>query len=117
MSEAVENVILLPRFSAFAGATTFYTAPMNVRDYSQAILQYVHSGAIGAIGPTVNVFVEESPDLEIWNEIGSSLNTGLMETRDFAYEWIRMKLVVSGSDQKLVAFTCWCVGGFVLRHT
>src|SRR5262249_28274827 len=97
----------------FAGATSFYTAPMNVREYARAMFTYTACGGLGASGPTVVVTVQESADLEIWTDIGSDINTGSPNERDFQFEWIRIKLAVSGSDP---CFTCWCVGDFVHRH-
>lgn len=113
MSEAVDKILLIPRYTAFAGAGTFLTAPMNVREYSRVLATFEEAGALGASGPTVLVYIEESPDLEIWNEIGDSINDHETDTREFQFEWMRLKLVVSGSDP---GFTCWCVGDFVRRH-
>jgi hypothetical protein len=113
MEGPVERIILLPRYTSFAGTGTFHTAPVNVRPYSRATVNYVETGALGSIGPEVDVRVEESADLEIWEEIGGNLNSGEPETREFRFEWIRLKLAVTGSDP---GFTCWCVGDFVLRE-
>jgi hypothetical protein len=113
MQAVVDKVLLIPRYTSFAGATTFLTPPMNVRDYSHANVTFVEAGALGAIGPGVTVTVQESPDLEIWNDIGSSINNGDTNEQAFQFEWIRLKLVVTGTDP---CFTCWCVGDFVRRH-
>lgn len=113
MEAVVDKVLLIPRFTAFAGVTTFMTPPMNVRDYSRANVTFQIAGALGAIGPAVVVTMQQSADLEIWSDIGGNLNNGDTNERDFQFEWIRLKLVVSGSDP---CFTCWCVGDFVRRH-
>src|SRR5688572_5950350 len=94
--EVVEKIILLPRYTSFAGAGTFRTAPMNVRDFGQVIATYTKVAYIGTSGPVVNVYFEQSPDLEIWAEIGSAISDGIPTTVEFSYEWIRVKLVVSG---------------------
>lgn len=113
MPDAVDKMILIPRFTAFAGVGTFLTAPMNVREYSRVLASFVVAATIGSSAPGVAVVVQESADLEIWTDIGGDLNGAGTATRDFGFEWIRLKLVVTGTGP---AFTCWCVGDFVRRH-
>ena len=113
MDGAVDQIILLPRFSSFGGAGTFLGAPMNVREYGRAILTCVKAGALGSTPATLAASVQESADLEIWTDIGSALTDGVPGERAFRFEWIRMKYVVVGTDPGV---TCWCVGDFVQRH-
>jgi len=113
MEAAVDKMILLPRYTSFAGVGTFLTSAMNVRDYSHVNVTYVTVGALGSTPPTVTVYLQESPDLEIWNDIDADINDGNTDTRNFRFEWTRLKLVMTGADP---GFTCWCVGDFVRRH-
>ena len=112
MEAMVEKVLLLPRYTSFVGAGTRLTQPMNVRAYASAIVTFTFVAGLGA-GPTVLISLQESPDLEIWTDVGDTLAHGTPESRTFKFEWIRLKLVISGTDP---AFTCWCVGDFVLRE-
>lgn len=114
MEANVDRIILLPRFTSFAGEGTFLTAPLNVRQYGRAILYYAHVAALGASGTDVDVVVQQSPDLEIWADIGDPLGHDASEERGFRFEWIRLKLVVTGLDP---GFTGWCVGDFVRRES
>lgn len=113
MQATSERVVLIPRYSSYAGAGTFLTPPMNVRDFESANFIYTLSGALGVIGPTVTVEVEESPDLSLWYPIGAALFSGDVESRSFQFEWMRLKITLSGADP---AFTCWCVGDFIRRR-
>jgi hypothetical protein len=113
MQEVVDKVLLLPRYTSFAGATSFYTAPMNVREYARAIFTYTACGGLGSTPPTVVVKIEQSADLEIWTEVAPDINVGGPVELAFKFEWMRIKLTVSGSDP---CITCWCVGDFVYRH-
>lgn len=112
MEAVVDKLILLPRFTTFAGATTFETPPMNVRGYGEALIDLQLAGAIGAPAAALVVEVQESPDLGIWRDIGT-LVSGTTTSVTFAFEWIRLKITVSGADP---AVTCWCVGNFIRRQ-
>jgi hypothetical protein len=113
MQTTVEKVILIPRFTSYAGANTFLQAPMNIREYESAVFLYQLVATIGTIGPSITVKVQESPDLSIWYDAGPALVSGDPETRTFRFEWIRLHIEMSGTDP---GFTCWCVGDFVRRR-
>jgi hypothetical protein len=108
----VDKLILLPRFTTFAGATTFETPPMNVRGYGQALLDLMVAGRLGAPPAGLAVTVQESPDLGIWQGVGT-LVPGATTEVSFSFEWMRLTITVSGPDP---AVTCWCVGNFVRRQ-
>jgi len=112
-TQVAQQVILLPRFTAIAGEGSFLTAPLNVRAYAYAMFHFTVVSGLGATPPTVEVFVEHSPDLEHWEAIGDALDIGEPSLRDFSFEWVRLRIEVSGDDP---AFTCWCVGEFVVRE-
>ena len=113
MNDAVDKILLLPRYTSFAGAGTFLTAPMNVRAYGQAIVTFYETAALGTSWPAVAVYIDDSPDLEIWNEPDAGLGINTPTTVEFRMEWIRMRVVVGSGDPGV---TCWCVGDFVRRH-
>lgn len=112
MEAVVDKLILLPRFTTFAGATTFETPPMNVRGYGQALIDLMLVGALGSPAAALAVEVQESPDLGIWRDIGT-LVSGSTTNVVFSFEWVRLKVTVSGADP---AVTCWSVGNFIRRQ-
>ena len=112
MEPTVDKIILLPRFTSFAGSGTFLTAPMNVRAYHEALIQFDVVATLGTTGPTISACVQESPDLEYWQDIGPALTHNDSVPKAFRFEWIRLKVTVSGADP---GFTGWCVGNFVRR--
>lgn len=112
MEQVVDKIILLPRFSSFAGEATFYTAPNNVRGYGEASLVLAMVGGLGT-GISFVVQVQESPDLEIWDDNGPPLSITDPTDVTFRFEWMRLKIALSATDP---AVTCWCVGNFVRRE-
>lgn len=112
MTEVVDRILLVPRYSSLAGAGTFYSAPILVRDYGQANFYFAKVAALGSPAALLEVVVEESPDLEIWESIGSPLTLDAPDVREFRFEWIRMRMTVGGADPGV---TCWCIGEFVRR--
>lgn len=112
MEPVVDKLILLPRFTTFAGATTFETPPMNVRAYGFALIDLALAGALGSPLAGLSVAVEESPDLGIWQLVGT-LAPGSATQVAFAFEWMRLKVTVTGTDPVV---SCWSVGNFVRRQ-
>jgi len=110
MNDAVEKILLLPRFTSFAGSGPFYTAPMNVRAYRKAILDAWSGQGIGADTSTATITAEESTDLGVWTDVVTS-DDGIGV--DFSMEWMRLKIVLTGANP---ANTVWAVGNFVLRE-
>ena len=109
MNDQTDQVLLIPRYTSMAGDV--YTAPINVRSYSEAQISVWRSGGLDGIGAS-DVIVQESPDLEHWSDNGSTIGTVAGETTDsrgFRLDWMRLK--VSGDP-----LTYWAVGNFVRRQ-
>ena len=112
MEADVDKLILLPRFTTFAGATTFETPPLNVRQYGIAYVDLTIAGALGSPAADATVVVQESPDLGYWREV-ATLVEGDATQAVFSFEWMRLTITVSGTDPALVL---WCVGNFIRRR-
>ena len=112
MNDVATKLILLPRFTTFAGAGEFATPPLNVRVYRAALIDLGVAGALGSPAATVTVVVQESPDLAHWEDL-TTLVVGDATEAGFGFEWMRLLITVAGSDP---AVTCWSVGTFLHRH-
>lgn len=110
----VQKIVLLPRFTTFSGARTFYSAPINVRAFASAdIVTWIGNGV--GTAPTFTLVVEQSPDLKIWTPLATFSPTPETEadlTVNFGPEWVRLAITLAGADP---GFTGWCVGDFVTR--
>ena len=123
MSGTVQKVVLLPRFTTFVGAGDFLTAPVNVRQFAQGLIS-VWRGRESVV-PGLDDFtvtLQESPDLEIWNDVASLVpdaNEELSATADFDLEWVRLKINLSldGSPAQEPSVTCWAVANLVPRES
>ena len=113
-TEVVDQVIVLPRYTSFVGAGPFFTGAVNVRPYGSGIFAFMQVAGLGSPVAVAAATVQGSPDLEIWDDIGSPLATGDTDTRAFPYEWIRLKVALTGG---VLGATCWCVVDLVRRET
>lgn len=117
MSEVVQKVLLLPRFSSFVGAGPFYTAPMNIRTYQKAFITGWRGTGVGPSPGTATITIQESTDLGVWIDnavaIGPPVNSEVTQEVVFSLEWMRLKIDLTGS---FAAMTMWAVGNFVARE-
>lgn len=115
----IDRIVLLPRYSALVGATTFKLAPIWIRPYGSIVVAAARgTGLGGSGGASVTFALQQSPDLEIWSDLGT-LSPGAGDSGEVASEftltmdWLRVKATVSGSDPGV---TCWAVADLVPRH-
>lgn len=111
------SLVLLPRFTTLAGATTFRTVPVDVSSYGGAQFQ-VWRGPFrtssGTPTPTFKVQFEESLDTQSWAlgpSIPGTYDVGEYETKFFSYSfrlrWFRLAVIVAGTGPLV---TCWAEG-------
>jgi hypothetical protein len=105
IGEAVP-LVLVPRFSSFAGANTFTTAALRVSDYATANVALWR-------GPlktgTFSAQFEVSHDGQDWDPEGTAITTADDSTErsmTLTKRWLRLKIVLTGD----AAITCWCTG-------
>jgi hypothetical protein len=114
------RLILLPRYTALHGAMTVYTPPLSVKDFASAIFTAWKSTGLGATPADVSFQIQQSTDLGIWVDLGSSFTPAsagaeIAVEREFTLEWIRLKAVV-GTGATNPGITAWVVGAFVPRE-
>lgn len=117
MQQPVSRIILLPRYTAFAGATTFTGAPIWVRPYAQLILSLWRGSGLGS-DAALQLQLHQSPDLESWSTLGSpiapSANQETTQPFSLGADWIKFRVDVTGSDPGI---TSWAVADLVPRHS
>ena len=112
MAGALTPVVMLPRYSTYAGETTFTTIAMDVSPYQRAILG-VWRGIL--VGTDFEVTCEESADQEDWTVCDGTnaedFDPGEEDegpvTATLRKRWFRLKIVLTGTDPQV---TCWAVG-------
>ena len=113
MDDATTTFVLLPRYTSFAGATTFACAPINARAFPLASLTLWRGGGVAV--DDVDFVLEGSQDLQEWEELVAVTPDDDDETlRDVELdrEWIRLTVTVNGTDPTVCA---WALGEFVKR--
>ncbi len=112
-------LVLLPRYTAYAGAADFTTIGMEVSDYSKAIVNCWRGPIIGTAGTFAVVF-EESTDQLTWSTCTSGsggdpgLNTEAQYKPELNKRWFRIKVTVGGTN---AAVNCWAIGYLERRES
>lgn len=108
---------LIPRYTTYAGASTFRTLPMDVSPFESAIVNVWMGTAVGTT-PLVTVVFEESTDLDGWATCagGSSFtplaNSEVQKTITLSRRYLRISVTLSGTG---VAATLYALGYLVAR--
>lgn len=115
---SVQKVVLVPRFSTFAGHYKFRSAPVNVRDMAKADLTAWRSPV--GLGQDVGFHLEESIDLIVWTTVADSTLAPLANAEettscDLEMPWIRSVVDVQDPGGDGCVVTCWLVGNFTMR--
>lgn len=114
-------VVMLPRYSTYAGAEDFVTIAMDVTAYVTATLNVWRAALVGT-SPTFAIAFEESTDQNNWTACTVSpastpdpgADTETQYTVTLAKRWFRVKVTLGGTDP---VSTCWCVGFFEERES
>jgi hypothetical protein len=115
MAGELVPLVMLPRYTTLAGASTFTTIAMDVTDYQTAILNIWRGRLI--TDTTFAVTCEESTDQETWSTCAgtnvSAYDPG-QETEGQASatikkRWFRVKVVLATTGDPPHA-SCWAVG-------
>jgi hypothetical protein len=116
MAGELVPLVLIPRYTTYAGATSFETIGMDITEYEQAILSFWRGAGVGMTSVTITC--EESIDQLNWTTCGGgpfsdpgASTEGQFEPT-FSKRWFRIKLTLAGSGPVL---TCWCIG-FLMRR-
>ena len=122
MAGELVPLVMLPRYSTFAGATTFTTIAMDVTEYSKAILN-VWRGPM-SVGDGFALRCQESTDGTNWSDcvpvspttwpVDPGADTEAQYEAELRKRWFRVELIVTGSDPTV---SCWAVGFLERRES
>ena len=120
MAGELVPLVLLPRYTTYAGADTFTSIGMDVTPYSKAIVNVWRGNLIGTSG-TVGVTLQESTDQTNWTTCtGTSPDFDPGADTEDQYEatlnkrWFRIKVTTTGTN---VAVTCRAIGFLEMRES
>jgi hypothetical protein len=116
MLESTVPVVLLGRFSTFAGGGTFTTLPVNVVACETAMI-HVWRGRIGPTS-TFAFALEESNDGTVWTVLTSGdpgTETEVLMTATLTKAYVRAAVTLTDPTEVPVA-TCYAVGELLLRR-
>lgn len=105
-------LVLLPRYTTYAGADDFVTVGMDVSRYSKASVSVWRGKLIGA-SPTIAFSFEESMDQLNWTTCTNGAaddpgqDTEELYTPTLTKRWFRIKVALGGTSP---IGTCWAVG-------
>lgn len=105
-------LVLVPRFSTYAGATEFVTIAMDVTQYQNAIVNAWRAVLLGT-SPTFLMELQESSDQVNWTTCtgGTGFDPGqtteVQKNAELNKRWFRIKVILTGTG---VVATCWAVG-------
>ena len=111
--------VMVPRFSLYVGAGSYYTQPIVASPYSRITLDFWNGNLIGTAAPTVAVSFQEANDPADFQDcVGGpwSVPSGPGESQfvaDLSMSWFQFGVIVAGTD---AGVTCWAQGLFELRE-
>jgi len=113
----VDVIVIFPRHTTLVGTTALYSAPMNLRAYSEGFLTGWQGTGLGTTPATVTFTPQKSADLETWFDEDpfspASANAEVTSEIGITLPWARVKAVVSGADPGV---SIWLLGEFVRRE-
>ena len=130
MAGEIVPLVMIPRFTTYAGHASFVTTPMefitvplDVAKYSRAVLTVFRGPLVGATEPTPATFslvFETSHDGVAWFELHTPITTASDTTNldlvlDRRWFRVRVGITVSSAPASKGAITCWAAGSLVSR--
>jgi hypothetical protein len=126
MAGKLEPLVLLPRFSSFAGRSFYTTPPLEVAAFAQAVVT-VWRGILGPSGGggQVEFTFLESSDGVVWTACGGTNASGdpgeeaeYVARATLTKRWLRLRvnLTSAAPQQNNLQLTCWAVGNLVRRE-
>jgi len=120
MAGELVPLVMMPRYTTLAGASTFTTIAMDVTQYQTAILN-VWRGRLITSG-TFACTCEESTDQDTWSDCAGTNTVSYDPTQEtegqvsatLKKRWFRLRIVLGGTDSQA---TLWAVGFLEQRET
>jgi len=103
MQGTMVPVVLIPRFTTYAGEADYESAPVDVTAFDRLVVEYSCTPVTG--GGTVTCEFQDSHDATTWFTLDSRTATGDVRV-DLSRRWLRVVVRVGPSQ----GLTCWCSG-------
>ena len=120
MEPVVVPIVLIPRFTTFAGLNTnFRTHAIAVTEY-ESIEVFVWRGDLDDPGWSVTFEVEESMDQQTWTTVLSaspSATTELRATGTLTKSYIRANFTMAGNSGDFPICTAYATGNLIRRRS
>lgn len=118
MANIRDRIILIPRYTTYAGASSFTTEPLNVSAYESGDVLFWLGKIVGpAPGNSgVTVRFEESSDQMSWTLCGGTSTATLTPSSEwqftptFTKAWFRLKITLNTADANEPVATCYATG-------
>jgi len=118
----VEPLVMIPRFTTYAGHNTgsdaFSSVPLDVSRFSNMTVTFWRGPLLlGGGSPTFSAQFESSHDADTWFAEGAAITTTSTISKveiDLDRRWLRVTISLSGNPGDPMAITCWAVGS--LEH-
>jgi hypothetical protein len=109
----IHKIVVVPRFTTFAGERTFLTLPVPIRQFASAEVGAWRGAGIGS-SPVLSMQFQISDDLDVWKDLTGAFDPNGETHMGLSLEaaWLRLAVTLTGTD---AAFTCWVVGDFATR--
>ena len=118
MAGELVPLVLVPRYTTYAGATSFTTIGMEVTDYEKALVNVWRGPLAG--GGTFSVTFQESTDGTSWSTCSGATPGDPGEATETQYipllnkRWFRVLIALTGTDP---ATSVWALGFLQLRES
>ena len=120
MESLVIPIVLIPRFTTFAGKdTNFRTHAIAVTEY-ESIEVFIWRGDLADAGWSVNFTVEESMDQQSWTTViyaAPSAKSEQRTTGTLTKSYVRANLALSASGGDFPIVTAYAVGNLIRRKS
>ena len=117
MAGELVPLVMIPRYTTYAGAADYATVGMDVTEYDSAILNIWRGEIVvnsASPTPAFKVNCEESTDQNSWSTCdGTTADTAVAQGQEKQFvpalnkRWFRVRITVAGD---LPVVTCWAVG-------
>ena len=114
MAGTLVPAVMIPRYTAYSGATAFRTIGMDVTEYQTAILNVWRGQILGGGSTSFLVNCEESTDQNIWSICsGTTEDDTVTEDQEKQFtatlkkRWFRLRIETTGTAPVV---SCWAVG-------
>lgn len=116
MKGTLEPIVLIPRFTSYAGAGDYTTVAMELREYVTATVTLWRGPLLGT-SPTFKFWFEYSRDGVTWAKepVGGydpGASAAMQISTGFPNRLFRIRVELGGTDP---AVTCWCAGSIERR--